>query len=158
MIMYVDDTVLYYSYKDMKEIGKVLSQDLCTVSKWLQENELKLNLKKGKTEVMLFGTKKRLNQQEREIGINYQSQPINTTNNYKYLVVHLDPSLNMQALIVPSAYCTNNYIMFPYKLLSSTIPKILNTCPRVSCLQTDQQRHTISQQNLPKKNMCLNCV
>ena len=158
MIMYVDNTVLYYSYKDMKEIGKVLSQDLCTVSKWLQENELKLNLKKGKTEVMLFGTKKRLNQQEREIGINYQSQPINTTNNYKYLVVHLDPSLNMQALIVPSAYCTNNYIMFPYKLLSSTIPKILNTCPRVSCLQTDQQRHTISQQNLPKKNMCLNCV
>ena len=45
---------------------------------------------------MLFGTKKRLNQQEREIEINYQSQPINTTNNYKYLGVQLDPSLNMQ--------------------------------------------------------------
>ena len=52
---------------------------------------------------------------------------------------------------IPSAYCTNNYILFPYKLLSSTIPKIINTCTRVSCLQTDQQRHTISQQNLPKK-------
>ena len=48
MIMYADDTVLYYSHKDMKEIEKVLSQDLCTVSKWLQENELVLNLKKGK--------------------------------------------------------------------------------------------------------------
>ena len=80
----------------MKEIEKVLSQDLCTVSKWLQENELVLNLKKGKTEMMLFGTKKRLNQQEREIEINYQSQPINTRNNYKYLGVQLDPSLNMQ--------------------------------------------------------------
>ena len=45
---------------------------------------------------MLFGTKKRLNQQEREIEINYQSQLINTTNNYKYLGVQLDPSLNMQ--------------------------------------------------------------
>ena len=45
---------------------------------------------------MLFGTQKRLNQQEHEIEINYQSQPINTTNNYKYLGVQLDPSLNMQ--------------------------------------------------------------
>ena len=96
MIMYADHTVLYYSDKDMKEIEKVLSQDLCTVSKWLQENELVLNLKKGKTEVMLFGTKKRLNQQERETEINYQSQHINNTNYYKYLGVQLDPSLNMQ--------------------------------------------------------------
>ena len=48
MIMYANDTVLYYSHKDMKKIKKVLSQDLCTVSKWLQENELVLNLKKGK--------------------------------------------------------------------------------------------------------------
>ena len=45
---------------------------------------------------MLFGTKKRLKQQESKIEINYQSQPINTTNNYKYLGVQLDPSLNMQ--------------------------------------------------------------
>ena len=49
MIMYVDDTILYYSHKDMKEIKKILSQDHCMVSKWLQENELVLNLKKGKT-------------------------------------------------------------------------------------------------------------
>ena len=96
MIMYVDDAVLYYSQKDMKGIEKVLSQDLCTVSKWLQENELLLNLKKGKTEVMLFGTKKRLNQQEREIEINYQPQPISTTNNYKYVGVQLDTLFNMQ--------------------------------------------------------------
>ena len=52
MIMYAEDTVLYYSHKDMKEIEKILSQDLCTVSKWLQENELVLNLKKGKTVVV----------------------------------------------------------------------------------------------------------
>ena len=50
--MYAEDTVLYYSHKDMKEIEKILSQDLCTVSKWLQENELVLNLKKEKTVVV----------------------------------------------------------------------------------------------------------
>ena len=40
MVMYADDTVLYYSHKDMKEIERVLSQDLCKVPKWLKENEL----------------------------------------------------------------------------------------------------------------------
>ena len=54
---------------------------------------------------------------------------------------------------IPSACCTSSYILFPYKLLSSTIPKIINTCAPASCFQTDQQRHTISQHNLPKINM-----
>ena len=45
---------------------------------------------------MLFGTKKCLNQQERENEINYRLQPISITNNDKYLGVQLDPSLNMQ--------------------------------------------------------------
>ena len=76
MIRYADDTVLSYSHKDRKKIEKALSQDHCTVSNWLKENELVLNLKKAKTEVMLLGAKKRLNQQERETEINYQSQPI----------------------------------------------------------------------------------
>ena len=46
--------------------------------------------------MMLFGTKKCLNQQERENEINYRLQPISITNNDKYLGVQLDPSLNMQ--------------------------------------------------------------
>ena len=59
MIMYADDTILFYSHKDMKEIEKVLSQDLFTASKWLQENELVLNLKKGKTVVVWHEEKSR---------------------------------------------------------------------------------------------------
>ena len=35
MVMYADDTALYYSHKDMKEIENVLFQDPCTVSKLL---------------------------------------------------------------------------------------------------------------------------
>ena len=45
----------------------------------------------------MFGTKKRLNQQESQINVENRSQPINTTHSYKYLGVQLDPSLNMKA-------------------------------------------------------------
>ena len=44
----------------------------------------------------MFGTKKCLNQQECQINVKYRSQPINTTQSYKYLGVQLDPSLNMK--------------------------------------------------------------
>ena len=61
VILYADDTVLYFHHKDLHEIEKALTNDLRTLSAWLQDNELLLNMKKGKTEVMLFGTKARLN-------------------------------------------------------------------------------------------------
>ena len=96
MIMYADDTVLFYNHKDQQEIEKVLSEEFGTLSSWLRENELILNLKEGKTEIMMFGTKNRLNQQECQINVKYRSQPINTTHSYKYLGVQLDPSLNMK--------------------------------------------------------------
>ena len=76
-------------HKDQKEIEKVLSQDFCMLSNWLQENELILNLKEGKTEVMLFGTKKRIKQQECSISVEYRMQPINTTYSFKYLDFNL---------------------------------------------------------------------
>lgn len=95
ILMYADDTVLYYHHHNIEEIEKALSEDLSTISTWLEENELIINLKKGKTEIMVFGTKTRLNKQEREIVVQYQSQPINVTKSYKYLGILLDPSLNM---------------------------------------------------------------
>ena len=42
---------------------------------------------------MVFGTKARLNKQEREIKVQYNSQKINVTKTYKYIGVTLDESL-----------------------------------------------------------------
>ena len=96
MNMYADDTVLFYDHKDQQEIEKVLTQEFGTLSSWLRGHELILNLKVGKTEIMMFGTKRCLNQQECQISVKYRSQPINTINSYKYLGVQLDPSLNIK--------------------------------------------------------------
>lgn len=53
----------YTSSSDIDEIQSKLSKDLrnLLLSNWFRVNELILNLKKGKYEVMLFGNGKRLN-------------------------------------------------------------------------------------------------
>ena len=90
IIKYADDTILYFADKDVKHIEKIISDDLLNVAKWLDENQLIINLKKGKIECMLFGTAKRLSVRPEN-----QNSSINTTNSYKYLGVTLDPTLNL---------------------------------------------------------------
>ena len=63
------------------------------VFEFLTENELILNAKKGKTEVMLFGTSKRLSKLTVNLNICYGGETLNQTNRYKYLGTLLDPSL-----------------------------------------------------------------
>ena len=65
------------------------------IFKWCDDNEMILNLKKGKTEAMLFGTAKNLSNQSDTINVVYGSEKINITTSYKYLGVYIEPSLNM---------------------------------------------------------------
>jgi hypothetical protein len=53
---YADDTVVYFSGKDVEAIEGALAQDLEEIARFSYQNELVINLKKGKTEIMLFGT------------------------------------------------------------------------------------------------------
>ena len=41
IIMYADDTVLYFSHKDIKNIEAALSEDMDAVAQWLQRNQLR---------------------------------------------------------------------------------------------------------------------
>ena len=56
IVMYADDTILYFSHGNIKNIEAALSEDMDAVAQWLQRNELVINLKKNKTESMVFGT------------------------------------------------------------------------------------------------------
>ena len=89
-------TIIYVQSDCLDYIEKSLTEDLNSLTIWFRENELILNLKKGKTEVMLFGTKQRLAKQDHAIDIKYNSKSINVTSTYKYLGVILDQSLNME--------------------------------------------------------------
>ena len=96
IIMYADDTILYAQGKDLNMIENALSRDMSSLAAWFHENELIVNLKKGKTEAMLFGTAKRYATTAKSFEVKYKEKPINVTTSYKYLGVKLDPTMTMQ--------------------------------------------------------------
>ena len=51
---------LYTPGKEVVIIEEKLSMDMQAIATWCMENDLILNLKKGKSQSMLFGTSKRL--------------------------------------------------------------------------------------------------
>ena len=94
-IMYADDTVLLFSDKTEDEINKAINHDANLLHTWLCNNGLILNSNKGKTEFMMFGTATRRKRIENEMTIEISSKPISNTDSYKYLGIHLDPSLSL---------------------------------------------------------------
>ena len=56
ILMYADDTVLFCSHKDINTVHQCLEDDFRLLSQWLKDNELIVTFKKGKPEVMVFGT------------------------------------------------------------------------------------------------------
>ena len=97
IVIYADDTVIFCESKKLEEIEIRLNADLKNLHSWFKENELLLNLKPGKTEVLSFGTSKRLSMLQREIEIKIMNQSINVTNSYKYLGVEIDHSLDLNS-------------------------------------------------------------
>ena len=71
VIKFADDTVIYLADNDFCVIENRLNENMnyIYIYEYLSENELILNTKKGKTEVMLFGTAKRLAKNERNLEV-----------------------------------------------------------------------------------------
>ena len=55
--MYPDDTVLYYSDKKIVNIELIINQEADIIQCWMNDNCLVLNLKKGKTELVVYGSR-----------------------------------------------------------------------------------------------------
>ena len=95
IITHADDTVTFTSSSDVDVIRNNLSQDLDNLSNWFSQNELIFNPKKGKSEVMLFGTGKHLNlYQDCQVKLSVNDSSITTC--FKYLDVHLDLTLTFE--------------------------------------------------------------
>jgi hypothetical protein len=95
VVMYADDTVVYINGKEKEEIEKLLEEDLEGIAKYFDDNELIINMKKGKTEAMILGTAKRLQTTtNKELDIYFKGQKINNVTEYKYLGNIVDRHLN----------------------------------------------------------------
>ena len=96
-IQYADDTVVYVTGKISEYIESILKDEVKSLHQYCYHNELILNLKKGKTESMLFGTAKRLAQQNEKLNIEINGRPVHHTTSYTYLGNHLDSKLNLNS-------------------------------------------------------------
>ena len=100
IIKYADDTVLYIAGKDIQFILTKLSKDMDSLADWLRENELIINLKKGKTESLLFETAQSIAKHSEPLKISISSPSptvIATTKVYKYQGVYVDSLLNLNS-------------------------------------------------------------
>ena len=95
IFQYADDTVILYADKDIDRIEKMPNADINNNGTYCEQNELLLNLKKGKTETMLFGTSQRLSRSGRDLGITYNGTKINHVSEYVYLGNLLDTKLSL---------------------------------------------------------------
>ena len=85
-------SVLYVAGKNCDIIEEKLNSDLKQIAYWLQQNNLVINLKKTKTECVLYGTHQRTSKSKpMEIKIN--NTKIAESKEYEYLGVKLDKNL-----------------------------------------------------------------
>ena len=91
VLMYADDTVLYFASNSVSEIENVLNCDLHLLQMWLLDNILFL-IKKT-TEFVLFGTSARLSRVG-DCTVNIGDHLVKRVLNFKYLGVVLDDALS----------------------------------------------------------------
>ena len=93
IIQFADDTVIYFSSNNFHVIENVLNKELENVTNYFHENDLVINLKKGKTESMLIGTNHKLKNVPSAFKLVYDCIEINQTSSYKYLGSIIDSKL-----------------------------------------------------------------
>ena len=92
---YADDTVIFCENGRLSTIEHQLDKDLKNLSRWFEENELLINLKPGKTELLLLGTSQCIAKTYKNFEVNFNNQYIKETKSYKYLGVEVYHILNL---------------------------------------------------------------
>ena len=95
IIQYADDTVIFFRAKSTHEIETALNSDLAAITQYCRENELILNFNKGKTEVMLLGTAKRMSMYGNQLNIVHNNVTVNPVTQYCYLGNVIDQHMTL---------------------------------------------------------------
>ncbi len=103
LLLYADDSALLVSGKDTQLIQESLSSELGAAREWLIDNKLSLHL--GKTESILFGSKRKLNTCS---SIQYcAGTTLASQTHVKYLGIDLDQSLTGES-VADKIICKSN--------------------------------------------------
>ena len=100
LLLYADDSTILFSHKDPDQIAHKLGKVLESCSDWLIDNKLSLHL--GKTECILFGSKRKL-KRVKNFKVTRNGHTIEHTTSVKY------PGLNIDNLLL-GEWVVNNIL------------------------------------------------
>ncbi len=110
--MYADDTAVFYFAKDVDEMVVSIQYDMQSISYWMKQNRLSLNV--SKTKFMMVGSKQRLSRTG-NITISLNGEKIESVQNFKYLGMILDQQLHFHTHIDHIVDKTTNRLGLLYK-------------------------------------------
>ena len=96
---YAGDMVIFCGNSRLPTIKHELDEDLKNLSRWFQENEPLINLKPGKTELLLSGTSQHIAKTNKNVEVKFSNQYINETKSYEYLGVEVDHTLKAHSKV-----------------------------------------------------------
>ena len=100
LLLYADDSTILFSHKDPDQIAHKVGKVLESCSDWLVDNKLSLHL--GKTECILFGSKRKL-KRVKDFKVTCNGHSIEHTTSVKYLGLNID-NLGGEELNKPYAF------------------------------------------------------
>ena len=112
LILYADDSAILYSHKDPSIISSVLGKELENCSKWLVDNKLSLHL--GKTECIMFGSKRKLSKLH-NFNVKCNDHTIVSQSSVKYLGSVLDNDLSGKSIVNNIIKKVNSRIRFLFR-------------------------------------------
>lgn len=90
-ILFADDTTLYVSSKNIKQLIDTMNAELTTLSDWFKANKLSLNT--SKTNYVIFQKSNSLKTNSNEVNITIDGKQIDRVKSPKFLGVYLDENL-----------------------------------------------------------------
>ena len=127
LLLYADDSALIVSGPDPDVIAETLSNELKSCRQWLIDNKLSLHL--GKTEAILFGTKRKLRRVD-TFAVKCDDEIIQNVKSVKYLGIQLDEDLAGESIVKEIIKKANSRLKFLYRckdMLNLNTRKILCT-------------------------------
>ena len=127
LLLYADDSLILVCHKNPNVVSECLADDLDSCNKWLIDNKLSLHV--GKTETILFGSKRKLNR-VCDFDVKYKNHCIMGVTSVKYLGVMLDQDLSGNSMVSNVIAKALGKLKFPYRqghFLNSELRKTLCT-------------------------------
>ena len=112
LLLYADDSALLVRGIDPNVIARILSENLKSCSNWLTDNKLSLHL--GKTESIIFGTKRKL-MNVQDFHVTCEDISIKRVTKVKYLGLMLDDCLSGESIVYNIIKKASGRLYFLYR-------------------------------------------